>query len=239
MILVCLRFYCGKALESVQSNGIICTPLNQIPNLGQVDSTSSHTYHVTVTGRGCDAHCHKFSMNQSVSRLTVNTGDGSRVTRRRRSIYRDAERSLSFSFGPFSRHPFLFSFFFRLQFLLLTFPFISHSAFDMHFLLELSLAMIILTGHVSSRPIPNENMRFWSADVRTTQCFTQRAAMYAHPAFFCPIPYSSHSNLLRSASDCQALVANPAVPDWTNLAPSGAPPVFRPFCSGSCTTPIP
>ncbi|KAJ7881803.1 hypothetical protein B0H14DRAFT_1499569 [Mycena olivaceomarginata] len=83
----------------------------------------------------------------------------------------------------------------------------------MHFLLELSLAMIILTGHASSRPIPNENMRFWSADVRTTQCFTQRAAI---------------------ASDCQALVANPAVPDWTNLAPSGAPPVFRPFCSGSC-----
>ncbi|KAF8193969.1 hypothetical protein K438DRAFT_1969258 [Mycena galopus ATCC 62051] len=80
--------------------------------------------------------------------------------------------------------------------------------------LHILLASVVigLDAPALSRPIADDQ-RFWSADIRTTQCFTEQAA---------------------SAADCQVLLANPPSADWTNFAPSGAPPVFNPFCSGSC-----
>ncbi|KAJ7921425.1 hypothetical protein B0H13DRAFT_2656093 [Mycena leptocephala] len=77
-----------------------------------------------------------------------------------------------------------------------------------------ALTVAILTGYALGRPISTDaSQRFWRLDVGKTQCFTQRAAI---------------------ASDCQLLLANPPLPDWTNVAPAGATPVFQPFCSGSC-----
>ncbi|KAJ7090512.1 hypothetical protein C8R44DRAFT_861293, partial [Mycena epipterygia] len=49
-------------------------------------------------------------------------------------------------------------------------------------------------------------------DAGETQCSTEEAA---------------------TASECQSLLSNPPVPDWTNIA-TGSTPVFKPFCSGSC-----
>ncbi|KAJ6494296.1 hypothetical protein C8R45DRAFT_987862 [Mycena sanguinolenta] len=83
---------------------------------------------------------------------------------------------------------------------------------------DIVLVLVILCGTALSRPIQvadEATMRFWSApDLSTTQCFTQHAAF---------------------ASDCASLVTNPiTTADWTNVASLGAPPVFKPFCSGSC-----
>ncbi|KAF7355878.1 hypothetical protein MVEN_00916400 [Mycena venus] len=85
----------------------------------------------------------------------------------------------------------------------------------MHSFLEVSLTLLTLAGYALGRPIniAGESQRFWRLDVGTTQCFTARAAI---------------------ATDCQALLANPPIPDWTNLAAADVPPVFNPFCSGSC-----
>ncbi|KAJ7473918.1 hypothetical protein B0H11DRAFT_2282452 [Mycena galericulata] len=75
------------------------------------------------------------------------------------------------------------------------------------------LAAASLTGSTFGRPIPDEMPFLLYPDVGETQCLTESAA---------------------PASDCQSLLANPPTPDWTNVAPDGAAPIFKPFCNASC-----
>ncbi|KAJ7664754.1 hypothetical protein B0H17DRAFT_1091541 [Mycena rosella] len=82
--------------------------------------------------------------------------------------------------------------------------------------MRLSLTLILAATSlvsVSGRPIVDDHPLLRRLAVGETQCFTHRAA---------------------TASDCQSLLAGPGAPDWTNVAPAGAAPIFKPFCSGSC-----
>ncbi|KAJ7222986.1 hypothetical protein B0H12DRAFT_1150808 [Mycena haematopus] len=88
----------------------------------------------------------------------------------------------------------------------------------MHYFLDIILGLAIFGGTALCRPIQLADetmMHFWSPpNTGTTQCFAQQAAV---------------------ASDCASLLTNSVTTaNWMNVAPPGAPPVFNPFCSGTC-----
>ncbi|KAJ7720092.1 hypothetical protein DFH07DRAFT_858952 [Mycena maculata] len=82
----------------------------------------------------------------------------------------------------------------------------------MHFFFAIFLTAATLTGLVFGRPISTQKP-LMPLQIGETQCFTERAAI---------------------TSDCEALLANPPTPNWTNVARTGASPVFNPFCGDSC-----
>ncbi|KAJ7082296.1 hypothetical protein C8R44DRAFT_823065 [Mycena epipterygia] len=83
----------------------------------------------------------------------------------------------------------------------------------MHFSAGTLFLISTLSLSVLGRPVGNQAPFSWSlGGARETQCFTQHAA---------PV------------SDCQYLLSNLPTPDWTNVG-TDSPPIFKPFCSGSC-----
>ncbi|KAJ7728477.1 hypothetical protein B0H16DRAFT_241549 [Mycena metata] len=80
--------------------------------------------------------------------------------------------------------------------------------FSLASLLTIATAVTCALG----RPITSQRPLLWSF-VEDTQCSTEHAAI---------------------ASECQLLLENPPTPDWTNVAPPDAIPMFKPFCRGSC-----